>query len=129
MDTLDTFEPKINSRPTEELLEIAGSPEKWEPEAVALAQQELTNRNIKPVKIEMAGYLAKKRQRIEDYKKANEGYTFHKPIVTLFIMLFAWEHKKDGYYRKARQQKRFRLFILVSIIIYLTYIIVKATLL
>ncbi|MFI2744121.1 hypothetical protein ACG2LH_15415 [Zhouia sp. PK063] len=111
----DNFVPPIKSRTTEELLEIVGSPEKWNSQAVYLANNELINRNIKSKKIETAKYLSKKRERIAYKKRENESYEgldfIFSPLPKLFEILFSVGLKKDGYKRKARQQKYFRIVI------------------
>ena len=121
----DEFTPPIKERTTEELLEIVGAPEKWNPKAVRLATNELTNRKIEPKKIETAKYLSKKRDKIEKQIKANEGYHICNfilsPLPTLIEIIFSWELKKDGFPRKARQQKYFRISIGIIIFVYVVY--------
>jgi hypothetical protein len=70
----DEFTPPIKERTTEELLKVVGAPEKWNPNAVRLASNELTNRKVEPKKIETAKYLSKKRDKIQQKIKANESY-------------------------------------------------------
>lgn len=119
----DTFTPPITSRTTEELLEIVGAPKKWNPEAVRLAKYELADRNVASIKKDTAKYLAEKRERLEKERMANEGFTIYdftfKWKRTLFIILFSWELKKDGFDRKARQQKIIRPIIIVILIIFI----------
>lgn len=122
---MDSFIPPIKDRSTDELLEILGAPERWNPEAVRQASNELVNRKVPSRKIETAKYLAKKRDRLEEQKKANKGYNLgdfiFSPFLTLFEILFAWELKKDGYLRKARQQKRFRITLLLFLLGWFLY--------
>lgn len=116
----DEFIPPIKERTTDELLEIVGASEKWNPKAVRLATNELTNRKVEPKKIETAKYLSKKRDKVEKQIKANESYHvcdfIFNPWPNLIEILLSWELKKDGFPRKARQQKRFR--IVIGIIIF-----------
>lgn len=115
----DHFIPPIRSRTNGELLQIAGAPQKWTPDAVSLAHAELKNRKIPYIKIETAIYLENKKDQLVIELKSNESYHLCdfilSPGLTLIELIFAWELKKDGYHRKARQQKRFRIFTIISI--------------
>ncbi len=115
----DNFKPPIISRDTSELLLIVGSPEKWNADAVQLAQHELAARNVPSIKKETAKYLSDKRERINKEIRANEGFEVQdfvlKPFRTLFIIIFSWELKKDGFDRKAKQQKYIRTIIVMAI--------------
>ena len=119
------FTPPIKERTTEELLKIVGAPEKWNPDAVRLATNELTNRKVEPKKIETAKYLSKKRDKVESRIKANESYHvcdfILNPFPTLIEIIFSWELKKDGFPRKARQQKYFRIAIVIIILSCVAY--------
>ncbi len=117
----DDFTPPIKSRTTDELLKIVGAPNKWNPKAVLLANNELINRNVEQKKIDTAKYIAKKKDRIEKKKMANESYHIcdfiFNPFPILFEIIFSWELKKDGFDRKAKQQKYFRTIIGLIILI------------
>ncbi|MES2545778.1 MAG: hypothetical protein V4548_12905 [Bacteroidota bacterium] len=117
----DQFKPPIKTRTTEELLAIVGAPKKWNPDAVRLAKNELTNRNVQSGEIEKAVELEKRNEALEKSRKANKSYTIADFIFrtkgTLFELLFIWELKKDGYTLKAEQQKTFRIVLLIIIII------------
>ena len=125
----DEFKPPISERTTTELLEIVGDYKKWNPRAVQLANNELQNRKIEQKKIDTAKYLSKKRTRVERNLKANESYHIcdfiFEPFGTLFEIIVSWELRKDGYIRKAEQQKILRLIIgivfLICFIIYNIY--------
>lgn len=116
----DEFTPPIKERTTAELLKIVGAHKKWNPKAVRLATNELTNRKVEPKKIETAKYLSKKRSKVEKRVKANESYHIcdfiFSPLPTLAEIMFSWELKKDGFPRKARQQKYFRIIIGIVIL-------------
>jgi hypothetical protein len=120
----DIFKPPIKSRTTDDLLEILGSPKKWNPEAIRMAKYELKDRNVPQIEIDNAVKLSLKAEENERLRKANESYHvldflshLDNPI---FELIFSWELKKDGYILKAKQQKSFR--ILLSIVIFIVII-------
>jgi len=121
----DDFIPPIRERTTEELLKIVGSSNKWNSKAVQLAIDELINRKVEPKKIETAKYLSKKREKLQENLKARESYQLcdfiFKPVSTIFVLLFSWELKKDGYLRKAKQQKYFRIVFGIIIFVYILF--------
>jgi len=123
----DEFKPPISERTTTELLEIVADFNKWNPRAVQLANNELQNRKVEQKKIETAKYLSKKKKRVEKNLKANESYHIcdfiFEPFGTLFEIIVSWELRKDGYVRKAEQQKILRLII--GIIVLIFFIIFK----
>jgi len=59
------FTPPIKERKTEELLEIIGTPENWNPKAIKLAESELRDRKVDKKKIETAKYISKKIDKIK----------------------------------------------------------------
>jgi len=122
---IDNFKPPIKTRTTEELLEIVGSPKKWNPEALQLAKTELSNRKIDTKEIDNAIQLAIENENTEKLKKATKSYQISdfilKPKRTILELLFTWELKKDGYILKAQQQKTFR--ITLGIIILFVYLL------
>src|SRR5690606_20728437 len=101
---IDNFKPPIKSRTTEELLNIVGSPKKWNRDALSLAKYELANRNVDTSEIEHAIKLAQDIEEEERLRKANKSYQISdfllKPKKTLLELLFTWELKKDGYILK-----------------------------
>ena len=114
------FTPPIKERKTEELLEIVGKPENWNLDAIKLAETELRNRKVEKKKIETAKHLSRKVDRLKTKGKANESLLFdfiEDPFWTIIAILFSWELKKDGFDRKAREQKIIRIIILCVIII------------
>jgi len=117
---IDNFKPPIKTRTTEELLEIAGSPKKWNPEVIKLAKTELSNRNIDTKEIENAILLAIENEDAEKLKKATKSYQISdfilRPKRTILELLFTWELKKDGYTLKAKQQKTFRIALMLIIL-------------
>lgn len=128
----DDFKPPIKLRSTEELLQIVSSPKKWNPIALKLAEIELYNRKIDLKKIDQAKYLEAKKDRIETFKIENENFCFfsinpfHLFIdwSEVFMFLFSWEYKKDGFLKKAEIQKKYRP-IVIFILIILTLITSK----
>ena len=120
------FKPPIATRTTKELLKIVGAVEKWNSQAVEQARDELKIRNVSEDQIRHAEYLSKKADKYEDLKKAKESYNvcdfIFEPAGTIFEVLFSWELKKDGFLRKAEQQKRIRLalgLLILALIIYI----------
>jgi hypothetical protein len=116
----DDFKPPIKTRTTEELLEIAGAPKKWNERALKLALDELYNRKVDTKQIEQAQYLEKQQVEFEILKKATKSYQISdfifRPKRTILELLFTWELKKDGYILKAQQQKTFRITLFVIIL-------------
>jgi hypothetical protein len=121
---IDDFKPPIKSRTTEELLEIAGTPKKWNEKALKLAKTELSNRKIDTKEIDNAILLATENENDEKLKKATKSYQISdfilRPTRTVLELLFTWELKKDGYILKAQQQKTFRITLgIIIIFVYL----------
>lgn len=116
----DNFKPPIKTRSTEELLNIVGSPKKWNRDAVYLAKHELANRNVDTSEIDKAIEAANQKEEEERLKKANKSYQISDflltPKSTLLELLFTWELKKDGYTLKAQQQKTFRITLVIVIL-------------
>ena len=116
----DEFSPPIKVRSTKELLEIVGAPDNWNPIAVRMAMNELTIRKVDPKKIKTSKYLSQKREKIKKEIKANESYHLCdfilRPFPTFIEILLSWDLKKDGFPRKARQQKYFRIAIGIIIL-------------
>lgn len=119
------FNPPINKRTTNELLKIMESAEEWNPDAVDLALAELTHRKIPLNDIKNASFSGAKKKEQEKLRKAHLSYYISDfiplwPIFSygeFFELLFSWELKKDGYYRKAKQQKNFRIFLGLLIVL------------
>jgi len=121
----DDFKPPIKTRTTEELLVIAGAPKKWNSRAYKLAIDELYNRKVDSKLIAQYKYLEKKKENLEVLKMAKESYTIFDFLFnfggTLIEIIFAWNLEKEGYLRKAEQQKKFRiaLFFLIATVLLL----------
>ena len=120
---MSNFRPDIYKRSTEELLEIISSKDEWNPEAVKQAKEELRKREVSDKEITHAKYIAKKTERIEMQKHAKESFSIIdfllRPIKTVIEILFSWELKKEGYTKKATQQKWIIVGILILIMIIL----------
>jgi len=125
----DDFKPPIKSRTTEELLEIAGAPKKWNERALKLALDELYNRKIDTKQIDQAKYIEKRQVDFEALVKAKKRFDFFCLNPThlfinwseIFMFLFSWEYEKDGFLYKAKQQRKYRpiiLLIILAVIIY-----------
>ena len=90
-----------------------------------MAHAELINRDISLKKIKHAPYVGARKKELEDLTKARPSYNIADfiPLMgifrvgELFEILFSWELKKDGYYRKAKQQKYFRITLGLLIVI------------
>jgi hypothetical protein len=122
------FNPPINKRTTEELLEIMESADDWNPDAVDLSLAELIHRKIPLNEIKNSSFIGSKKKELEKQRKANLSYKISDFIIpwpifsysnygAFFDILFSLNLKKDGYYRKAKQQKYFRLTLGVIILI------------
>lgn len=118
------FKPPINERSTSDLLHIVAKPHEWTSEAVEQASLELSNRKVPEAQLEHALYICNKERSIAQKRLAEEGFNLldfiDSPIKTLFDMTIYWELKKDGYLKKARQQKWIRLVVIfiIAIIFY-----------
>lgn len=126
---MEEFTPPIKERNTDELLEIVAFEKDWNPKAVLLAKNELNNRNVASQKVENAKSKAKEYKQVRQLEKAHEGFTIADFIFhfgpTLFIILFSWELKKDGFTKKAKQQKYFRMFLGGIIFCYVVFFILS----
>ncbi len=123
----DEFKPPIKERSTNQLLDIVCEPKKWNERAVMLAQNELANRNVSRETIQQKTkqkiYIANKEIKVENLRKAKEKYDLLDFIFSLddvlIEVLFTWDLKKQGYTKKAKQQKTILcvLAIVISILI------------
>lgn len=122
---MHAHKPPINLRSTEALLEIVGAEEDWNPDAVEEAKAELRRRNIPNDRLMHAKYLRRKSDDIEALKRAQASYSvldfLLKPAKTIVEILFTWELKKDGYLRKARQQRWLRLILIILILFFVLH--------
>jgi hypothetical protein len=125
----DDFKPPIKTRTTEELLEIAGAPKKWNERALKLALDELYNRKIDTKQIDQAKYIEKRQVDFEALIKSKKQFDFFCLNPThlfinwseVFMFLFSWEYESDGFLHKAKQQTKYRpiiLLIILAVIIY-----------
>ncbi|ARS38773.1 hypothetical protein CA265_03385 [Sphingobacteriaceae bacterium GW460-11-11-14-LB5] len=118
------FTPPIKDRTTEELLLIVGAPDEWNETALQEAQSVLILRKVDESKIKQAKHLSKQKVKLEELKRAKESYSVFDFIfepITFIEIIFSWELKKDGYLRKAEQQRWFRkilLFLLLAILLF-----------
>ena len=125
----DEFKPPIKERSTNQLLDIVCEPKKWNERAVMLAQNELANRNVGRETIQQKTkqkiYIANKEIKVENLRKAKEKYDLLDFIFSLddvlIEVLFTWDLKKQGYTKKAKQQKTilcvFAIVVLILIIV------------
>jgi hypothetical protein len=125
----DDFKPPIKTRTTEELLEIAGAPKKWNERALKLAMDELYNRNVDTTQIEEAKKVEKLQVEFEALIKADSRFEFfclrlHHLFINwseVFMFLFSWEYEKDGFLWKAKIQRKYRPIILLMILAAIVY--------
>nr|WP_294939409.1 hypothetical protein [uncultured Flavobacterium sp.] len=129
----DEFIPPIKERTTKQLIEIIREPENWNPRAVLLAKHELDNRNVSKEeidqKIKQKRYLIHKEQKIENFRKSKEYYHWSDfiiaPVDTLMDVLLSWNLEKQGYTKKAEQQKTIlrilAIIVLCIVILYYFY--------
>lgn len=115
---MKTFNPPITTRNSRELAKIVAIPENWDKDAVIQAKDELLARGVDYSDlIAREKFLHERQENMEKAKRAKESFSiFDFFDSTLFEILISWELKKDGYLRKARQQRIFRITILVLII-------------
>lgn len=117
----DEFSPPINTRSTDELLDLVSEQSKWEKRAVDLAKKELDKRNVKSESIAQRRYIIEKKDKIENLKIANESYSpldfIFEPFWTMLEIIFGWNLEKDGYLKKAKQRKKI-LPVLVILILF-----------
>ncbi len=122
---MHAHKPEINLRSTEALLEIVGAEEDWNPDVVKEAKAELQRRNVPNDRLMHAKYLKRKSDDIEAMKRAQASYSLldflFRPAKNILEVLFAWELKKDGYLRKARQQRWLRLILVILILFFVLH--------
>ncbi len=117
---MKTFNPPITARTSKELIKILAIPENWDDEAVAQAQTELVARGVDyQSQVEREKFIHERRENMERIKREKESYSIadflDNPIWMFLEILISWELKKEGYLRKARQQKIFRAIIILGI--------------
>lgn len=115
------FNPPIAARTSNELVKIVAIPENWDDEAVVQAKNELTVRGVDYSDlVSREKFLHERQENMERAKRAKEAFSIFdfldSPFLTLFEILISWELKKDGYLRKARQQRTFRIIIFIVFI-------------
>jgi len=122
---MKTFQPPIQDRQTSALIKIVAIPENWDAEAAEQAEIELLKRGVEFKELaKREKYLHSQREKLDELRRAKESYSIcdflESPIFFMIEILVSWELKKDGYLRKARQQKTIRIIILgIASIIYL----------
>ncbi|MER2997124.1 hypothetical protein [Pontibacter populi] len=106
------FHPPIEERGSDELIEIANFPDKWQVEAVIQAKLELERRGISSLeqekKVEKLNRDYQAELKCEMKKRALVKYN---PIEMFFMflrlpatILFGWNLKRDGYKRMHEQR-------------------------
>ncbi|RYF20392.1 MAG: hypothetical protein EOO42_12520 [Flavobacteriales bacterium] len=120
------FNPPIATRHSRELSKIVAIPEDWDEDAVTQAKNELTARGVDYSDlVTREKFLQDRQENMERAKRAKESFSIFdfldSPLFTLFEILISWELKKDGFLRKARQQRTFRIIIFVVFIAIYTF--------
>ncbi|MGM9478614.1 hypothetical protein ACS5PU_19480 [Pedobacter sp. GSP4] len=120
--------PPIKDRTTEQLLIIVSSPEDWNKTALLQAEAELKVRNIQEKEINQNKYYARKATELNILKRAKASYSIldfiSHPLTTLLEIIVSWELRKDGFDRKADQQRFLRpifIFVIIMIVVILSW--------
>jgi len=120
------FHPPIAERTTKDLLVIIGQEDDWQPLAVRLAKEELKRRGVEEALFDHAKYIERKRLKLQSLRKAKKRFTICdflcSPLGTCFQLTFLWEYEKDGYLKKAQQQKKFRIILFIAIVFLVLYV-------
>ena len=119
------FKPPINERSTSDLLNIVAVPKNWTIEAIDQAKTELDRRGTSIQEVEKISRQHKRKEQLEQHKRATESYSILEfvlhPLSTILEVIISWELKRDGYLRKAKQQKWLRLaFITIILLLMIT---------
>jgi len=116
--------PAIPNRSTEELLEIIETPERWQPDVVALAQKELSQRGVSGQTQELRRKSQSDFQRKIAAIKARSSYTtvekflmvLFGPILVIVLTDLFLFHAGEGYKKKNRQGL---LFLLLGFVVWI----------
>ncbi len=122
------YDPPIEKRSIDELIEIAHFDHFWQEDASMKAKKELENRGItlkeQRQKLEYWKAESIKEQRRERSRRKNEGYTYLSLIVMVFkwpfAMLSDWHLKSEGYLKMHKQRL---IAITTGVILYLSFIL------
>ena len=117
------FTPPINTRTTKELLEIAADHDNWNREAFKQACAELQTRKVDFKQVEHTQYIINKGKKIASVRKAQESFDPMEFVFKPLIILLSTNLEEDGYFKKAKQQKIYR--IIIGILILTLYCINK----
>ena len=109
------YNPSIESRSTDELLEIVSNIEDWNEDAVLVAQDELIKRGIKSDKQSFLKDITTKAKTKKSSIKENASYPRWYLIFMFLLPFLAFRHffdnndsvielENEGYYRKAKQR-------------------------
>jgi hypothetical protein len=122
------YEPPIPERHTNELILIANSSiVDWQPEAINLAQQELTKRGVTVER--QKTYISNQHNNAETVwqeemeRRKKEDYSLSEKLFMILTwprqMLFHWDLKQKGYLLKAkRYQQMIALGILLTLLLF-----------
>ena len=113
------YDPPIESKSTDDLLEMIANTEDWNEDALSVARDELTIRGVSYEKQIFEEQINKKAKRKKNLIKENASYSIYFRILLLvfpFITFFPISLEtiigleNEGYYKKAKQ----RLFYLLG---------------
>ena len=126
------YQPPIESRETNDLLEIITSPEDWEPVAIEQARIELSSRGISVDEQMNREKAYKKFKKKSLFLKGNASYsklelvllTLFGPVIILLLQDF-WIMSVDAEYKKKKRQGRIALSIGFALWAFTIYVIFK----
>jgi len=109
------FDAVMLKRTDADLINILNSPGgDYQPAAFESAKREFERRNLSSEQITVATQVIEQKQQA-DANKANEALGIMPKIVALLfpgvlLLVFSLTYKADGYYRKAKELKRWTLY-------------------
>lgn len=115
------YSPSIESRPTEQLIDLVANSKDWEPEAVEMAKNELNKREVSlDIVIKKKKNQLKYKRRIEQIRAKVELSAIDKcfmfflgPLVFFILRDFSFVYVGNGYQKKNRQSLIYFIFGLV----------------
>ncbi|MDB5125969.1 hypothetical protein [Mucilaginibacter sp.] len=111
----NAFDAVMLKRTDADLINILNSPEgDYQPAALESAKSEFERRNLSQEQITVAAQVIEQKQQA-DTNKANEPLGIMPKIVALLfpgvlLLIFSLTYKADGYYRKAKELRRWTLY-------------------
>jgi hypothetical protein len=109
------FDAVMLKRTNADLINILNSPEgDYQPTALESAKREFERRNLSQEQITVAAQVIEQKQQT-NANKANEPLGVIPKIIALLfpgvlLLVFSFTYKADGYYRKAKELRRWTLY-------------------